>query len=119
MAIKYGFLIEDNKIFDTKVQSYVEKRVICDKNVIYTMSPVSYKRLYLFEALLSEYSIEKVFEILNYNKSLKKDRCDEISDCKNHYMTNSAVIYNYPPTYLTMRKFQLYKTCQKLKKKID
>jgi hypothetical protein len=117
--IKNGFLIEGNKIFDTKLQSFVEKKQMCGSNLIVTMIPTHYKRLYLFEALLYSFEIDEVFKILNYNKILKKDREEEISNSKNHYMTNAAVVYNYPPTYLTGRKFALYKICQKLKKKLD
>lgn len=117
--IKHGYLIKDQMIFDTKTQSFTQKKIICGENIIYVMSPTFYKRLYLFEALLYEFEQDEVFKILDYNKNLKKEREDEISDSKSHYMSNAAVIYNYPPTYLTGRKFALYKICQALKKKLD
>ncbi len=117
--IRNGFLIEDGKIFDTKIQSFTQKKEVVGENIIYSMTPLYYRRLYLFEALLGIYSINKVFRILAYNKYLKKERENETSNTKNHYMTNSTIIYNYPPTYLTKRKFILYKTCQTLKKKLD
>lgn len=118
--IKYGFLIEDNKIFDMKVQSYELKTKIIGSNVIYYMKPVR-KRLYLFEVLLYIYTVEKVFEILNFNSHLRKQRKKEvrIKNDKLHYMSNMAIIYNYPPTYLTQKKFALYKKCQSLKKRLD
>lgn len=119
--IKYGFLIENGKIYDTKIQSYVLKKDAVDMNIIYSMKPNLYKRLYLFEPLLDKYDTAKVFEILNYNKYLSENRASEklIKTNKLHYMTNMAVIYNYPPTYLTQRKFALYKICQVLKKRLD
>ncbi|MFK5981470.1 MAG: hypothetical protein QM499_01035 [Flavobacteriaceae bacterium] len=117
--IRNGFLIRDEKIFDTKIQSFTLKKEINGENVIYSMIPSFYKRLYKFEPLLYAFSIDEVFKILDYNKILKKQREDIISDAKSHYMTNAAVIFNYPPTYLTKRRFSLYKICQGLKKKID
>lgn len=117
--IKYGFKITDGKIYDTKIHSFKIERIIKDNNILYTMIPCYYKRLYLFEALLNYYSKEITFQILNYNKFLRIQRDKYNADKKSHYMTNCAVIYNYPPTYLTQRKFYLYKTCQHLKKNID
>ena len=117
--IRNGYLIKDEEIFDTRIQSFTQTKVVCGANIIYVMTPAFYKRLYLYEALLTLFDQEEVFKILDYNKILKKERDDEISDSKSHYMSNAAVIYNYPPTYLTGRKFALYKICQALKKKLD
>ena len=117
--VKYGFKIQDGSIYDTKIYDFRLDKTIKDSNVIYTMNPIHYKRLYLFEVLLNNYSVEDVFEILNYNKYLKNQREKYNADRKLHYIANYAVIYNYPPTYLTQRKFYLYKTCQHLKKFIE
>jgi len=117
--IKYGFKIQDGKIFDCRLQSYTLEKKIIDKNVIYYMKPSSYRRLYLFEPLLYYFPVEKVFELLNFNKFIKKEREKEVMETKLHFMANMAVVYNYPPTYLMPRMFYLYKSCQKLKQKID
>lgn len=118
--IRYGFLIENGKIYDTKIQSYELKREVIGNNVIYYLKPM-HKRLYLFEVLLFIYNVDKVFEILNFNTHLKKQRKSEslIKNDKLHYMSNMAMIYNYPPSYLTQKKFALYKKCQSLKKRLD
>ena len=118
--IKYGFLIEDGKIYDTKIQAYELKTKELDNNIIYYMKPIR-KRLYLFEVLLCFYSTEKVFEMLRFNRHLRKQRKSEglMKNDKLHYMSNMAMIYNYPPTYLTQKKFALYKKCQSLKARLD
>lgn len=121
MEIKYGFIIKDNQIFDTKIQAYeLGKRYIGD-NLIYFFKPTKYKRLYLFEPLLERYDIDTVFRILKYNTHLKKRRDVEslIKTNKLHYISNMAVIYNYPPSFLTQKKFAIYKICQTLKKRLD
>lgn len=118
-VIKYGFLIEDGKIYDTKVQNYELGKIADGCNILYTMNPTKYKRLYLFECLLNYYDLDRVFEILNYNKSLKKERNFNYLGDKIHYMANMSVINNYPPTFLNGRKFQVYKICQKLKQKLN
>ncbi len=115
--IKYGFLIKGNEIFDTKIQSYKLKAEPIGENIIYYMEPKNYKRLYDFEPLLFFYSIDKVFELLNFNSTLRKNRNIEQNNI--HYISNSSVIYNYPPTYLKPKKFNLYKICQSLKKRLD
>ena len=119
--VKYGFLIDDGKIYDTKIQSYKLKKQVSGENVIYSMCPSTYKRLYMFEPLLHYYSEEKVFEILNFNSHLYKQRQSEnlIKTNKLHYMANIATIYNYPPTFLTQKRFAIYKICQNLKKRLD
>ena len=119
--IKYGFLIKDGEIFDTKIQSYSLKAESIGCNIIYFMEPKKYKRLSDFEPLLYYYSVEKVFEILNFNSKIKKDRSVETALRNNnlHYMYNYSTIYNYPPTYLKPKKFNLYKICQSLKKRLD
>lgn len=119
--IRNGFLIKDGKIFDTKIQSYEIVREYVGDNIIYSMKPKYYKRLYIFEALLNNYSVEMVFDLLDFNSYLKKQRevFNLIKDNKLHYISNMSTIYNYPPTFLTKRKFALYKTCQNLKKRVE
>jgi len=116
--IKYGFLIEEGKIYDTQIQFYELKSKFSENNVIYYLKPV-HKRLYMFEVLLFQYNVEKVFEILRFNKYLKKNRKNEslIKNEKLHYISNMAVIYNYPPSYLNQKKFAIYKKCQRLKRR--
>lgn len=118
--IRFGFLIENNKIYDTQIVSYELKIKEIDNSIIYYMKPKR-KRLYMFEVLLYYYPIDIVFDILNFNKYLKKQRRIEalIKTDKLHYMSNISVIYRYPPTYLTQKKFAIYKKCQSLKKRID
>lgn len=119
--IKYGFKIEDGKIYDTHIKSYSKGKKIIGENIIYFMKPIGHKRLYLFEALLDKYDIDTVFEILNFNKYLKKDRKSEklVKTGKLHYYANTSMIYNYPPIYLTQKRYYIYKTIQLLKKRID
>lgn len=119
--IKFGFLINKGEIYDTKIQSYVLSVKTIGSNNIYCMKPTRYKRLYLFEPLLDKYSVEKVFKILKHNTFLKENRNSEslIKTNKLHYISNMSVIFNYPPSYLTQKKFALYKICQALKKRLD
>ena len=118
--LKYGFKIEDGRVYDTQILEYEIKRVACGSNVHFVMVPFGYKRLYLFEPLLFRFSAEKVFEILKFNKYLRRDRerNDKSKAPRVHHMLNASVVYNYPPTFLTQRKFTQYKLCQKLKKRI-
>jgi len=120
-VIKYGFLIEDGRIYDTKIPAYKIKREFSGENILCSMETDGYKRLYLYEPLLFKYSIEKVFEILNFNTHLKKQRQSESLTKVNklHYISNMSMVYNYPPTFLTQRKFALYKICQNLKKRLS
>ena len=85
------------------------------------MIPSSYKRLYFYEPLLTLYDSDKVFEILNYNEQISEDRKEESTVQTNrlHYIANMGGVYNYPPSYLNMKKFALYKICQNLKKRIE
>lgn len=119
--IKYGFLIDGDKIYDTKIQSYDLCKKIVGSNVIYSMKPNKYKRLYLFEPLLDKFNIKDVFRILKCNSFLREQRESEnlIKTNKLHYISNMAMVYNYPPKYLTPKMFSLYKICQSLKKRID
>jgi hypothetical protein len=119
--IKYGFQIVGGKIFDRYIDVYSKKVTSTENNLIYTMSCVSYKRLYMFEVLLEKYSDAEVFEILRINLYLKKQRNNSENGVRDkyHYMSNSMMVYNYPIKYLTPRMFEMYKTCQKLKQKID
>lgn len=119
--IKYGFLIKDGKIFDTKIQSYELKKKYMGVNLICEMIPNSFKRLYFFEPLLDRYPEQKVFEILNFNAYLKQQRENELTmqDGNNSHIYNMGAIYDYPPSYLNAKKYSLYKICQKLMKRID
>lgn len=119
--VRGGFLIKDNKIFDTKIQSYEIVREYVDNSIIYTMKPKYYKRLYIFESLLNHYKVDMVFDLLLFNSYLKKERevFNLVKDSKLHYISNMSTIYNYPPTFLTRRKFALYKTIQNLKKRVE
>lgn len=119
--IKFGFLIENDKIYDTKIQAYELSIRTVGLNIIYFMNPTKYKRLYRFEPLLERFEISKVFKILKHNSILRKQRdCESlIKTNKLHFISNMAVIYNYPPSYLTQKKFALYKICQTLKKRLD
>ncbi|QQV91532.1 hypothetical protein M1M25_gp094 [Tenacibaculum phage Gundel_1] len=121
VLIKYGFLIKEGKIYDTKIQSYKLKAEYLGSNVIYYMEPKSYKRLYDFEPLLYFYSVDKVFSILDFNSRLRKKReLESVVRVNNlHYISNYSSVYNYPPSYLKPKKFNLYKICQSLKKRLD
>ena len=117
-TIKYGFLIDNGEIYDTKIETFsLEKRIV-DGNIIYYMKPIYYKRLYIFEPLLDCFEASVVFEILNFNKYLKNERNNENKVSKLHYMSNMATVYNFPPKYMTNRTFNLYKICQKLKSRL-
>ena len=118
--IRYGFEIKDGKIFDTKIQSYKLVAESIGENIIYSMKENQYKRLYLFEPLLHKYDIDTVFKMLEFNSYLKKQRISEnlLKINKLHYVSNMSTIYNYPPTFLTQRRFALYKICQNLKKRL-
>lgn len=121
MEIKHGFIIDGDKIFDTKIQAYEMSKRFVGNNLIYTMKPSKYKRLYRFEPLLDKYDLETVFKILKCNTYIQKQRKVEslIKINKLHYISNMAMIYNYPPSFLTQKKFALYKICQTLKKRLD
>ena len=119
--IKFGFLIKDGKIFDTKIRAYELRKEVIGSNIIYSMTPTKYKRLDFYEPLLYRYNKDEVFSLLNFNKHLRQQRKleDKIKTNNLHNMANMAVIYNYPPSYLTQKKFALYKKCQSLKKRLD
>ncbi|WP_439132968.1 hypothetical protein [Polaribacter sp.] len=119
--IKYGFLISKKKIFDTKIQSYQLKKEIVDNLVIYRMMPNRYKRLRVFENLLSTMTNDAVFDILKNDADVKKKRSSNIVISEKTLLnaSNMAMVYNYPPKYLTQKRFYLYKSCQTLKKRID
>jgi len=120
-VIRYGFQIINDEIFDTKIQSYKLVAEYEGENIIYSMVENNYKRLYLFEPLLFKYDIDTVFEMLNFNSYLKNQRKKhKLMKTNNlHYISNMATVYNYPPTFLTQRRFSLYKKCQNLKKRLD
>ena len=119
--IRNGFEIVENMIFDRRINSYSKKVCFTESNVIHTMICVGYKRLYDFEPLLDKYSEGEVFEILRLNTYLRKQRdiCENGVRGKYHHISNSTMVYNYPIKYLSPRMFEMYKLCQKLKKKID
>jgi len=119
--IKYGFKIENGKIYDTKILAYKLFVETIDGNIIYRMKASSYRRLYLFEALLEHYIIQDVFEILRVNHKLKVDRKKEFPFLPKtlDYAGNMGVVLKYPPTYLNKKKYNLYKTCQILKKRLE
>lgn len=89
--------------------------------LLYSMSPSYYKRLYSFEILLSKYEKGKVFKILSFNSTLRKNRERELALTRSriNYMSNYSTIYNYPVKYLTKKKFNCYKICQSLKRRLD
>ncbi len=118
-TIRYGFLIDGNSIYDTKIQVYDLKKRETGSNIIYYMASKGYKRLYYFEILLAFFSIDRVFEILNFNSVLKKEREKKQLDNYLDKMANYAVTGNYPPLDLMPRQFQNYKTCQNIKKRIE
>lgn len=118
--IKYGFKIKNNEVYDTRINLFVKKAVYTNSGVIYVLNPIGYKRLYMYEALLTRYGVDEVFEILKMNSFLKNERVKfESILLKHHYITNMMMVYNYPVKYLTPRMFQLYKTCQKIKQNIE
>lgn len=119
--IKHGFLIRNGEIYDTKILSYKLYAKHLGNNIIYEIKSDYYKRLYFFEALLLVYDVDKVFEILRLNSTLKKDRHNETSFRNEslRYASNMAVLFNYPPTYLNKKKYNLYRICLKLKAKLD
>lgn len=120
-VIRSGFLIEENKIYDTKIQYYSLEKKYIDGVLVYYMLPKKYKRLFDFEILLDFYDIDKVFRILEYNSTLKKNReiQRELTTHKLNYISTCSTIYNYPIKYLTQKKFNCYKICQNLKKRLD
>ena len=117
--IKYGFLISKGRIYDTKIQSYrlVARKV--DGLVVYRMVPHSYTRLDFMEHLFKTKTNSEIFKILKNNDRIKKMRKNQtaISNKTLLNISNMAVIYMYPPKYLTQKKFYLYKSCQSLKKR--
>ena len=117
-VIKYGFLIDGGKIFDTKIETYELKKRVLGSNIIYYLKPKDYKRLYYFEPLLFSYPIDRVFEILNFNKKLKKQRETKHHESYLDNIANYSVVYNYPPLHLMPRMFEHYKKCQNLKKRL-
>jgi len=119
--VRYGFLIKGNEVYDTKILSYKLTKEVLGSNIVYQMNPTNYKRLHIFESLLYRYDIDKVFELLRFNKHLEECRKKEsvFREEKLQHASNMAVIYNYPPTYLTGKKFSLYKIAQELKKRLE
>lgn len=119
--LRYGFSIKGGCIYDTMVKAYVLKKKIVSENVIYYFEFLNYKRLYDFEPLLHFYDLDTVFEILNSNSVISKNRKSEklLRTNNLHYISNMATIYNYPPSYLTNKRFLIYKKCQTLKKRIQ
>lgn len=116
---RYGFTIVNGEIYDNNIKSYEICRKFTQNNVIYFVKEVP-ERLYNFEPLLLMYSIDKVFEILQFNTIIKEKRelQETTKKVNTHHISNMSVIYHYPPSYLTQKKFSLYKKCQNLKKKL-
>lgn len=116
--IKYGFLIDGKKIYDTHRNSYYLKKKYVDGNLMCELIPDGYKRLYEFEPLLHYYHIDYIFSILKRNSILKRKRVRaEKSNKKLKYVIyNLPTIRRYSPQMLTKRKFEIYKICQKLLK---
>ena len=118
--LKNGFKIENGEIYDTKILTYVLKKKHYGANIIYFAEVLGYKRLYRFEPLLDKYSPETVFKLLSFNKYLKQNR--EKQGALDRYSldnaSNFSIIYNFPPSYLTAKKFAIYKKCQNLKRRI-
>lgn len=118
MPVKYGFLIQEGKIYDQQIEKYEIKKRASKNNIIYYIEPVGFKRLHVFEPLLLTYEFDKVFEILKFNSTLQKARKTRQGrvNRKLHYMANMSMSHNYPPTYLTQKKFYVYKYIQQLKR---
>lgn len=89
--------------------------------IIYRVIPNRYKRLKSFENLLSLMSNEEVFDILRSDEGVLKQRNKDVSINEKTLLnaSNMAMIYNYPPKYLTQKKFYLYKSCQTLKSRVE
>lgn len=118
MIRRFGFIIDGNKIYDTQLLSYKKGIENIDGNLIYFMEPSGYKRLYRFEPLLEVFNLDKVFLLLKNNTNIVKSRSKEIDESKKIDITNMSVLENYPPSYLTTKKFYYYKICQELKQKL-
>ena len=119
--IKHGFLIEGDKIYDTKIATYKLNKKFVGKNLIFFLTQSGYKRLNIFEPLLEKFEPEKVCDILNFNSDIRKER-QKIENVKTDNHTSVAswsVIYNYPPSALMPHKFNTYKKCQKIKRQLD
>jgi len=117
--LKYGFLIENGEIYDTHRQVFKQKIESVEGNIIYSIRPYKYKRLYKFEVLLYYYPIDEVFERLRLNSYLKRQRAKYTKLLNMLMFTNKSVIYEFPPTYLTRRRFEIYKTIKYLEKNIE
>lgn len=120
--IRFGFLIKNNRIFDTKIQSYSIKKVNLNGLIIYRMFSSNYKRLSEFEWMIKENKDNNfIFNFLKNNINIQKQRKKEINvnDKTLINASNMSVVYRYPPKYLNKKKFYLYKSCQILKKKLN
>tara|TARA_R110000822_G_scaffold127454_1_gene262964 strand:+ start:15991 stop:16356 length:366 start_codon:yes stop_codon:yes gene_type:complete len=119
-VIKNGFKIENGEIWDIQIQTYALKRKSVGNNIIYYMEEYGYKRLYHFDALLDSFPIDKVFKILEFNSYLRKQRYNDtkLNSVTLSHVFNYSSIYNYPPSFLTSKRFATYKKIQHLKKRL-
>ena len=119
--IRFGFLIRNNKIYDTKIQSYSIVKTNVNRLIICRMISNSYKRLNNFEWLLNDYDNHYIFNFLKEDDWIKKQRKNDvnINDKTLINASNMSIVYRYPPKYLNQKKFYLYKSCQALKKKLS
>ena len=119
--IRFGFLIRNNKIYDTKIQSYSIVKTNVNGLIICRMISNSYKRLNNFEWLLNDYDNHYIFNFLKEDDWIKKQRKNDvnINDKTLINASNMSIVYRYPPKYLNQKKFYLYKSCQALKKKLS
>lgn len=119
--IRFGFLIRNNKIYDTKIQSYSLHKLEVNRVIVYRMNASSYKRLIDFEWLLQDHNNDYVFNFLRRDKTIEKLRKNNVSLNEKTLInaSNMSIVYRYPPKYLNNKKFYLYKSCQTLKKKLS
>jgi hypothetical protein len=119
--IKFGFLIRNNKIYDTKIQSYSIVKTNVNGLIICRMVSNSYKRLNNFEWLLNDQNNHYIFNLLKEDEWIKKQRKNDVSINEKTLInaSNMSIVYRYPPKYLNQKKFYLYKSCQALKKKLS
>lgn len=119
--IKYGFLIKNGKIFDTKIQTYSLHRIELNNITVFRIKVDGYKRVIQYEYLLKTYSNYRVFDFLKNEEDLLKDRGKGANLNSKSLLnaSNISIVYRYPPKYLNQKKFYLYKSCQALKKKLN
>jgi uncharacterized protein YbbC (DUF1343 family) len=119
--IRFGFLIRNNKVYDTKIQSYSIVKTNVNGLIICRMISNSYKRLNNFEWLLNDHNNDYIFNFLKEDEWIRKQRKNDVSVNEKTLInaSNMSIVYRYPPKYLNQKKFYLYKSCQALKKKLS